>query len=131
MRPRHQQQEQEWRGGGFTGTAHSAPRRQRMDPIKTDCVFSSKRRGSEEDNGRCCIEWMMESMQAAGAESREPEMDDIADYQQAEASNIPPVEMNEENPWPRLRRQFAFKRKRSNSYMMLCNLCLPVRTFCL
>ncbi|CAB1459455.1 unnamed protein product [Pleuronectes platessa] len=33
--------------------------------------------------GRCCIEWMVESMQAASAELRELEKDDIADYQQA------------------------------------------------
>jgi len=82
----------------------------------------------------CCIEWMMESMQAAGAESREIEMeeDDIADYQQAaddqqaEAPNFPPVKIkDEENPWPHLSKQFAFQRKRGNSYIMLCKLCLP------
>ncbi|CAB1450258.1 unnamed protein product [Pleuronectes platessa] len=69
----------------------------------------------------------MESMQAASAESRELEKDDIADYQQAaddqqaEASNFPPVEIkaDEENPWPHLSKQFAFKRKRGNSYIML------------
>src|SRR4029434_9693719 len=64
-----------------------------------------------------------------GAESREIEMeeDDSADDQQAEAPNFPPVEMkeDEENPWPHLRKQFAFKRKRGNSYIMLCKLCLP------
>ena len=76
----------------------------------------------------------MESMQAAGAESRELEKDDIADYQQAaddqqaEASNFPPVEDDEENPWPHLSKQFAFKCKRGNSYIMLCKLCLPHQT---
>ena len=55
---------------------------------------------------------MIESMQAAGVESREIEMeeDDSADYQQAaddqqaEALNFPPVEIKEddENPWPHL-----------------------------
>ena len=85
----------------------------------------------------------MESMQAAGAESREIEMekDDSADYQQAaddqqaEAPNFPPVEINEdeENPWPHLSKQFAFQRKRGNSYIMLCKTVPypPVRTFCL
>ena len=61
---------------------------------------------------------MIESMQAAGVESREIEMeeDDSADYQQAaddqqaEAPNFPPVEIkeDEENPWPHLSKQFAF-----------------------
>ena len=72
---------------------------------------------------------MMESMQGTGAESREIEMeeDDSADYQQAadnqqaEAPNFPSVE---ENPWPHLSKQFAFQRKRGNSYIMLCKLCL-------
>ena len=77
----------------------------------------------------------MESMQAAGAESRELEKDDIADYQQAaddqqaEASNFPPVEIkeDEENLWPHLSKQFAFKRKRGNSYIMLAYLaCVSV-----
>ena len=71
----------------------------------------------------------MESMQAAGAESRELEEDDIADDQQAEASNFPPVEIkeDEENPWPHLSKQFAFKRKRGNSYIMLAYLaCVSV-----
>ena len=73
-------------------------------------------------------------MQAAGAESREIEMaeDDSADCQQAavnqqaEAPNFPPVEIkeDEENPWPHLSKQFAFQRKRGNSYIMLCKLCL-------
>ena len=77
-------------------------------------------------SGGCCIEWMMESMQGTGAESREIEMeeDDSADYQQAadhqqaEAPNFPPVEIKEddENPWPHLSKQFAFQRKRGNSY---------------
>ena len=68
-----------------------------------------------------------------GAESREIDMeeDDSADYQQAadhqqaEAPNFPPVEIkeDEENPWPHLSKQFAFQRKRGNSYM-LCKLCL-------
>ena len=72
-------------------------------------------------------------MQAAGVKSREIEMeeDDSADYQQAadhqqaEAPNFPPVEIkeDEENPWPHLSKQFAFQRKRGNSYM-LCKLCL-------
>src|SRR4029434_5455741 len=76
---------------------------------------------------------MMESMQAAGAESREIEMEEdesayyqqAADHQQAEAPNFPPVEIkeDEENPWPHLSKQFAFQRKRGNSYM-LCKLCL-------
>ena len=70
-------------------------------------------------------------------ESREIEMeeDDSADYQQAadhqqaEAPNFPPVEIkeDEENPWPHLSKQFAFQRKRGNSYM-LCKLCLPRQT---
>ena len=78
----------------------------------------------------------MESMQGAGAESREIEMeeDDSEDYQQAtddqqaEAPNFPPVEIkeDEENPWPHLSKQFAFQRKRGNSYIMLCKLC-PTR----
>ena len=73
-----------------------------------------------------------------GAESREIEMeeDDSADYQQAaddqqaEAPNFPPVEIkeDEENPWPHLSKQFAFQRKRGNSYIMLCKLCLPRQT---
>src|SRR4029434_7556571 len=74
----------------------------------------------------CCIEWMMESMQGAGAKSREIEMeeDDSADYQQAEAPNFPvEIKEDEENPWPHLSKQFAFQRKRGNSYM-LCKLCL-------
>ncbi|CAB1425741.1 unnamed protein product [Pleuronectes platessa] len=70
---------------------------------------------------------MMESMQAAGAESRELEKYDIADYQQAaddqqaEASSFPPVEIkaDEKNLWPHLSKQFAFKPKRGNSYIML------------
>ena len=73
----------------------------------------------------------MESMQAADAESREIEMeeDDIADYQQAaddQQPNFPPVEIkeDEENPWPHLSKQFAFQRKRGNSCIMLCKLCL-------
>src|SRR4029434_4880922 len=76
---------------------------------------------------------MMEFMQAAGAESREIEMEeeDIVDYQQAvdnqqaEAPNFPQVEIkeDEENPWPHLSKQFAFQRKRGNSYMW-CKLCL-------
>ncbi|CAB1422364.1 unnamed protein product [Pleuronectes platessa] len=69
----------------------------------------------------------MESMQTTGAKSRELEKDDIADYQQAaddqqvEASKFPPVEIksDEENPWPPLSKQIAFKRKRGNSYIML------------
>ena len=52
---------------------------------------------------------MIESMQAAGVESREIEMeeDDSADYQQAEAPNFPPVEIkeDEENLWPHLSMQ--------------------------
>ena len=52
---------------------------------------------------------MMESMQGAGAESREIEMEEnySADYQQAEAPNFPPVEIkeDEENPWPHLSMQ--------------------------
>ena len=73
-----------------------------------------------------------------GAESREIDMeeDDSADYQQAadhqqaEAPNFPPVEIkeDEENPWPHLSKQFAFQRKRGNSYIMLCKLCLPRQT---
>ena len=73
-----------------------------------------------------------------GAESREIDMeeDDSADYQQAtddqqaEAPNFPPVEIkeNEENSWPHLSKQFAFQRKRGNSYIMLCRLCLPRKT---
>ena len=72
----------------------------------------------------------MESMQAAGAESRELAKDDIADDQQAEASNFPPVEVkeDEENPWLHLSKQFAFKRKRGNSYIILCKLYLPSQT---
>ena len=53
----------------------------------------------------------------------EMEEDDSADYQQAdhqqaEAPNFPPVKMkeDEENPWPHLSKQFAFQRKRGNSY---------------
>src|SRR4029434_6593328 len=82
-------------------------------------------------SGGCCIEWMMESMQAAGAESREIEMEEDAmsyyqqatNDQQAEAPNFLPVKMkeDEENPWPHLSKQFAFQR--GNSYM-LCKLCL-------
>ena len=57
---------------------------------------------------------------------------DIADYQQAgddqqaEVPNFPPVKIkeDEENPWPHLSKQFAFQRKRGNSYIMLCKLCL-------
>ena len=60
------------------------------------------------------------------------EEDDSADCQQAavnqqaEAPNFPPVEIkeDEENPWPHLSKQFAFQRKRGNSYIMLCKLCL-------
>src|SRR4029434_3061930 len=73
-----------------------------------------------------------------GAESREIDMeeDDSADYQQAadhqqaEARNFPRVEIkeDEENPWPHLSKQFAFQRKRGNSYLMLCRLCLPRKT---
>src|SRR4029434_6091515 len=70
---------------------------------------------------------MIESMQAAGVESREIDMeeDDSADDQQAEAPNFPQVKIKEddENPWPHLSKQFAFRRKRGNSYM-LCKLCL-------
>src|SRR4029434_9638834 len=89
-------------------------------------------------SGGCCIEWMMESMQAAGAESREIEMEEndsayyqqAADDQQAEAPNFLPVEIkeNEENSWPHLSKQFAFQHKRGNSYIMLCKLCLPRQT---
>src|SRR4029434_2347281 len=81
---------------------------------------------------------MIESMQAAGVESREIEMeeDDSADYQQAaddqqaEAPNFPQVKNkeDEETPYPQLSKQFAFQRKRGNSYIMLCRLCLPRKT---
>src|SRR4029434_6695140 len=67
-----------------------------------------------------------------GAESREIDMeeDDSVDCQQAavnqqaEAPNFPPVEMKEDvdNTWPHLSKQFAFQRKRGNSYIMLCKL---------
>ena len=75
-------------------------------------------------------------MHAAGAESLELEKDDIAEYQedaddqQAGASHFPQVKIqeNEENPWPHLSKQFAFKRKRGNSYIMTCKLCLPRQT---
>src|SRR4029434_147018 len=76
---------------------------------------------------------MIESMQAVGVESREIEMeeDDSADYQQAaddqqaEAPNFPQVKIKEDDkpPYPQLSTQFAFQRKRGNSYM-LCKLCL-------
>src|SRR4029434_3720162 len=76
---------------------------------------------------------MMESMQGAGAESREIDMeeDDSADYQQAadhrqaEAPNFPPGEIkeDEENLRPHLTKQFGFPRKRVYRYM-LCKLCL-------
>src|SRR4029434_4709655 len=77
---------------------------------------------------------MMESMQAAGVESREIEMEEdysadyqqAADDQQAEAPNFSQVKIkeDEENPWPHLSKQFAFQHKRGNSYIMLCKLCL-------
>src|SRR4029434_1223185 len=77
---------------------------------------------------------MIESMQAAGVESREIDMeeDDNADYQQgaddqqAEAPNFPQVKIkeDEETPCPHLSKQFAFQHKRGNSYIMLCNLSL-------
>ena len=78
----------------------------------------------------------MESVQAVGPESLELEKDDIAEYQeaaddqQAGASNFPPdkTKEDEENPWPHLSKQFAFKRKRGNSYIMTCKLCLPRQT---
>ena len=73
-----------------------------------------------------------------GAESREIDMeeDDSADYQQAadhqqaEAPNFPQVKIkeDEETPYPQLSKQFAFQRKRGNSYIMLCKLCLPSQT---
>src|SRR4029434_7265452 len=81
---------------------------------------------------------MMESMQAAGAESREIEMEEdesayyqqAADDQQAEAPKFPPVEIKEdaEPPYPHLSKQFAFHPKRGYSYIMLCKLCLPRQT---
>src|SRR4029434_444730 len=84
---------------------------------------------------------MIESMQAAGVESREIEMekDDSADYQQAaddqqaEAPNFPQVKIkeDEENSWPHLSKQFAFQRKRDNSYIMLCRLCPARQNFLL
>src|SRR4029434_6313136 len=77
---------------------------------------------------------MMESMQGTGAESREIEMeeDDSADCQQAavnqqaEAPNVTPDEIKEDKktPSPHLSKQFPYKRKRGNSYIMLCKLCL-------
>src|SRR4029434_1946723 len=74
---------------------------------------------------------MMEPMQAAGAESREQEMEeDDSAYQQAEASNFPPVKIkeDEETLCPHLSKQFAFQPKRGDGYIMLFKLCLPCQT---
>src|SRR4029434_3953493 len=83
---------------------------------------------------QCSLQWWMlhrvddgvDARRQYGAESREIDMeeDDSADYQQAadhqqaETPNFPPVEIkeDEENPWPHLSKQFAFQRKRGNSY---------------
>ena len=76
--------------------------------------------------------WWSHARRRYGAESREIDMeeDDSADYQQAEVPNFPPVQIkeDEENSWPHLSKQFAFQRKRGNSYLMLCGLCLPRKT---
>src|SRR4029434_1531502 len=74
-----------------------------------------------------------------GAESREIDMEEedsadcqqAADHQQAEAPHFPTVEIkeDEESPWPHLSKQFAFQRKRGNSYM-LCKLCLIRQSEC-
>src|SRR4029434_4927810 len=92
----------------------------------------NRKAGIAHDNshcsGGCCIERMIEWMQAADVESREIEMeeDDSADYQQAaddkqaEAPNFPQVKIkeDEETPYPQLSKQFAFQPKRVNSYSL-------------
>src|SRR4029434_1589197 len=80
---------------------------------------------------------MIESMQAAGVESREIEMekDDSADYQQAaddqqaEAPNFPQVKIkeDEETQYPQLSKHLAFKRKRGNSYINCVSCACPAR----